>query len=531
MGCSNQYTGHDTMDTVNNLLTDYKASLGKARLNDFEKERLLNNLQEVLSLYCAHFGDNIEIRYHIRKRIIRLELIISIKGEKWNPFEEEKDENLTLLQKINSLSMDGTSQMSYRYIRGYNIIALRSSVYEGRSNLLKQPIIWSIILGIICGWICKGLPQPASSFIVDDIAVPVLNIILKLMSGIMGPVIFLSLVTAINTLDSINELNQMGFKVVRRFIRSAVFCTVVAGLAGILLFGGLAEGTADFEPSMIIDMLLSVIPTSLVTPFVENNIPQLVVLGVALGAVLLLLGERLHVLTDILQNVKEWINELVNIVLKAIIIIPFLTILKIIARGESAQLLEGWKFIVGVYGCFILCLVVKLLKVSIRCKVSIIILLRKLMPLAGKAFVAGSSYAAIGSYYETSKEKLGIKEGFSSFWIPMSHAMLWPCSPIKYTIAAIFAATLAGVPVSVSFLLVLIIIVVELALASPGFAAGCSIIFPALGISVEYVGIFTAYNVFVRNAGAAFDTSYQMLEQIEVAKVMKKIEVNTLSTP
>ena len=100
-----------------------------------------------------------------------------------------------------------------------------------------------------------------------------LSVVLRLMTGIMGPVIFLSLIVAINTLEGINELNQMGFKLLWRFVKVAIFCAIISIIVGILFFGGLAKGVADFEPRMIVDLLLSIIPTSLISPFVENNIP------------------------------------------------------------------------------------------------------------------------------------------------------------------------------------------------------------------------------------------------------------------
>lgn len=104
--------------------------------------------------------------------------------------------------------------------------------------------------------------------------------------------------------------------------------------------------------------------------------------------------------------------------------------------------------------------------------------------------------------------------------------MLSPSNAISFPMAALFIADLTGTPVSVSFLMVLLILVVELCLASPGFVVGCSIIFPSLGMSADYVGIISAYGVFTRNVAAAFNASYRMLEQIEAAKTMNKLGIN-----
>ena len=507
------------------MIDDYKAALEKVSLDDFEKEKLLGQFRKILTEYRDHFGEETEVRLHLLKRFGRHYLIMGVKGGKWDCFEEGEDvDEINTQRKVSSLSIKRTSAMSYYYLSGYNVCILSSSFFKIRTNILKQPIIWAIILGAACGLICQILPQPANDFIVNDVVSPILDIVLKMMAGIMGPVIFLSLVTAINTLESINELNQLGFKLVLRFLYIVLFCTLLSGIVGIVLFGGLAEGAADFKASMIVKLLLSIIPTSLITPFTENNIPQLVVLGMALGAILLMFGERTRGLANILQQVKEWINELLNLVLKIVVVIPFLSIFKLLAKGDMETILKGWKFIVGVYICFVICLAVKMIRVSVKCKIRLSVLLRVVKPLTLRALSTGSSYVCMRKFYEISKEDLQIHENFTSFWVPMSQAMLWPTSPVKFILASFSAAMMTGTPVSLSFLLILFIVVIELSLASPGFAAGCTIIFPSLGISAELAGIFTAYNVLISNAGAAFDITYQMLEQIQAANVLNKID-------
>ena len=46
-----------------------------------------------------------------------------------------------------------------------------------------------------------------------------MSIILDLLAGIMGPVITISMTAAIIELDSINDLTDLGFKIMRRFVR------------------------------------------------------------------------------------------------------------------------------------------------------------------------------------------------------------------------------------------------------------------------------------------------------------------------
>lgn len=86
---------------ISAILDDCKAALEKVRLDDFEKEQLFASYSKMLTEYRDHFGEDTEIRYRIRKRLVRLESVLSVKGEKWNPFLEERDaEALEIQNKV-----------------------------------------------------------------------------------------------------------------------------------------------------------------------------------------------------------------------------------------------------------------------------------------------------------------------------------------------------------------------------------------------------------------------------------------------
>ena len=87
---------------------------------------------------------------------------------------------------------------------------------------------------------------------------------------------------------------------------------------------------------------------------------------------------------------------------------------------------------------------------------------------------------------------------------------------------------LAGISVSSEFLLVLFLLTMQLALASPGMIPGITILLKALGLPMGFVGLFSAYNVFVMNANVAFCVFFQVLEQLEAAIELKQIDSSFL---
>jgi hypothetical protein len=87
---------------------------------------------------------------------------------------------------------------------------------------------------------------------------------------------------------------------------------------------------------------------------------------------------------------------------------------------------------------------------------------------------------------------------------------------------------MSGTPISFGFILILVILSVELSLACPGLTASLTIMFSSLGMSTDYVGFFSAYNVLIRNMQAGFAVTYRMLEHLEEAYVLNAVDGGAL---
>ena len=107
--------------------------------------------------------------------------------------------------------------------------------------------------------------------------------------------------------------------------------------------------------------------------------------------------------------------------------------------------------------------------------------------------------------------------------------MLAPIGSISFVLAPFFVAEITGTPISVNFIFILLILSVQLSLAYPGIVAGNTIIFSAVGLSTDYVGMFSAYNVFIKNASAAFGITFRLLEITETDYDTDNIDIEKFS--
>ncbi len=181
-----------------------------------------------------------------------------------------------------------------------------------------------------------------------------------------------------------------------------------------------------------------------------------------------MIGDGVDELKEVLIQINKWLMSAMEIVLMIVPVIPFLSIFTSVAKGNAAEMLDGWKFIAVSYIVYTICTVFKAVKTSARTGIKIPELWRKIKPAAKLAFSTGSTSAPLKVVYGISEGNFQIKPEFTSFWIPMCSAMLSIKTTINVVIATLMVAELTGIAITTSFLLVLVLVTLELSLISPG---------------------------------------------------------------
>ena len=502
----------------NIIIQDSASRLSKAGFEDSYIAMFTDKAVDLLNDYARLIGENTEIEYFFVKGLVSIELRIIIPGKQYDPFNAGNGAKKRRLASVVSMNLNTeTAKVSYHYTLGRNILSVSLPLTQRHKSIFKSPVVIAVVLGVVLGILCRQLPEGANSFIVDDIASPILSIILGILSEIMGPVIFISLITAIIAMGSINDLTNLGFKIIGRFVVIILFMIGISMVVSAFFFHSFGNGTVSFAPQQLIQIFLDIIPTNPIRPFIDNKTPQIVILGVVMGAALLLLGNNATELKAILTQCNEWIMSAMKIVLCIMPAIPFLSLFTTIAKGNGREILQGWKFIVASYIVYTICVAVKFIKTSVRTGIRIRDLWAGMESIVKMAFATGSNAAPIKRAYEISEKDFNIKPEFTSFWIPMCSAMLSPKTTINTVLAAFMVAEMTGMAISTSFLMVLILVALELSIASTGTTSAWAIVFASLSMPTSYVGLFAVYRLLTVNYGAACIEAYVTLEEVEAA--------------
>ncbi len=311
--------------TIAKITDDCEAALKKGKFTEEDIADYLAKVKEVLTDYKDRLGEETNIFYRIRKRGNRTVLRMAMKGRKIDPFEEGSNLEKRAFQKVlsNYVRNPETSLM-HLYTMGYNVVSIRSPKAGESKNPLKQPMVVAILLGLLLGALCRLLPENVSGFIINDLASPLQKVIIAMVAGVMGPFSFLSILSAVSNLDSVSSLNAIGGKVLKRFFLIALSTSLLYIAVGLLFFPVL-NGSSDtsYDPNEIIKMLFGIIPTSLFQPFVDNNLPQMIIIGMVIGVVFLMLGESVSGLKQFNSQLHEIVGELLSLVSKVMPAVPF----------------------------------------------------------------------------------------------------------------------------------------------------------------------------------------------------------------
>lgn len=513
---------------IQNALEIVKTAPETAGLPPEEMERFLSLTKGVLEAYGRRFGEEADFSLAFRKHLVSIELKITVPGKPYDPLLDRNDPTFDDTYKLFSRLLTDRLSTAF-YIYGYreNIISIRAPRHR-HGSFLKSPTLWAALLGILFGFLSRMLPTAVFDFLINEFVSPAYSILVRTLSGVTGPLLFLSLISSITTLSDISELNTLGRSTIRHFVITLTAVSVMSILVCALFFRNLGGEGTSILPDRIIALFLDMIPTNLFSPFVEGKIPQLIVLGLGMGAALLMIGERGNGLKSLLGETSIWLSTLSSIINKAVPAITFLNLMNLVASGRYALILEAWKYIVAFFLCMLAYALWKLFFVSFRHSLNPLVLLKKLKPLVSAGSTSGNGVSSMKRQKRIAEEEFGIQASFSDFWMSMSYAMLNPTTAVTCVASAFCAAKMSGVSVSVPFLVVLLLLSVQVSIASPGLTSSLVIIFGQLGLSTDYVGIFTTCKIVTGKIAALFSAYSALLEELNVAFREKAVDESIL---
>ena len=333
---------------------------------------------------------------------------------------------------------------------------------------LTTQILIGLVFGILVGavWPRTGVASK-----------PVADAFLRLIKMIIAPLLFSTLVVGIAGAGDPKSFGRIGLKAIVYFEIATTIALVIglelvnafkpgAGLA--LPLAGRASGVAAMAGSRQTawDMFLHLFPTSAVDAMARGDILQVVVFSMFFGVALSAMGTRGRPIVAVLDSLAHVMFTVTGYVM----LFAPLGVCAAIAStvgGRGVGILHSLgKLVALMYGGLVLFLAIVIGGVSLVAGVPVMKFVRAIREPFLIAFTTASSEAALPSALE-SMERFGVPNRIVSFVVPLGYSFNLDGTTLYLSLASVFVAQLAGVPMSVKQQLVMML---TLMLASKGVA-------------------------------------------------------------
>jgi aerobic C4-dicarboxylate transport protein len=305
-------------------------------------------------------------------------------------------------------------------------------------------VVVAIVIGVLVGYFDPKLGEALK---------PLGDAFVKLVKMIIGPVIFLTIVTGIAGMTQLKSVGRVFGKAMIYFL----FFSTLALILGMVVAhvvqpgAGMNVNVADLDRSKVeqyvsathdmtvTGFLMDIIPKTLISPFVGDNILQVLFVAVLFGIALALVGERGRPVLDFLNALTTPVFRLVHLLMKAAPIGAFGAIAFTIGK-YGLDVLTNLAWLVGSFYVTSLLFVLVILGIVARlCGFSILKLIRYLKAELLLVLGTSSSESALPSLMEK-MEQAGCKKSVVGLVVPTGYSFNLDGTNIYMTLAALFIA-------------------------------------------------------------------------------------------
>jgi len=375
---------------------------------------------------------------------------------------------------------------------------------------LFTKILLALALGAILGLLANHLHF--SGFVITYMK-PVGTAFVRLISMVVVPLVFASLLVGTTSLKDLKSLGRIGVKTLAFYLcTTAIAISIGLLLANLTRPGiGLSEqakselmqGTseqersasaADEKPS-IKDVLLEIIPTNPIRAFVEGRMLQIIFFALLTGICLTLIRpERSGPVIRFFEGVNDALIAMVHLIMKIAPYGVFALIASVVADFGLDILLMLLKYcFVVVIGLIIHVVLVYSSAIRVFSRLAVRRFFRGIRPAQLIAFSSGSSSATLPVTIDCTADALGVSRYICSFTLPLGATINMDGTALYQGVSAVFLAQLYGIDLNLGQQLA---IVLTATLASIGTAgtpgAGIitlAIVLRSIGVPLEGIGI------------------------------------------
>ena len=361
---------------------------------------------------------------------------------------------------------------------------------------LAVQIFIALGLGIITGIIFLAVNRA-------DLAVsyvkPFGTIFLNLIKFIVVPIVLSSIICGVISMKDIRKVGSIGGKTILYYTITTAFAIAI-GLVIANCFKGFFKTleTTDLTYNVasqanFMDTLVGIFPSNIISPMLEANMLQVIVIALLFGFGIILAGEKGEPFAQVITSLCDVSMIIMDMILKLSPIGVFCLITPVVAENGPKILGSLAMVLLTAYSCYVIhALVVYSSTVKIFGNVSPITFFKTMAPAMAFAFSSASSVGTLPLNLECT-QKLGAKKDVASFVLPLGATLNMDGTAIYQGVCSVFIAACYGVDLTFSQMLTIVLTATLASIGTAGVPGSgmvmLAMVLQSVGLPVEGIAL------------------------------------------
>lgn len=362
-----------------------------------------------------------------------------------------------------------------------------------RKMKLTTKIFIGLLIGVVIGMFLTNNEEIAVMF------QPLGDIYIRLISLVMVPLVFTSLLLGVSSVTDIKKVGKIGLSTIVYFMGTTLIAVVIGLVlanviqpgAGMNLVPEAATSDADF-PSLA-ETIINIFPGNILEAFVEVNMLQIIFIALIFGIGVVRLGEKADPFRNIVQSIYDVSIDVTQIIMEFTPLGVIGLIVPVVATNGLEVLLPLGRVIIAFYLAVIIHIgVTYTLSVKFWSVYNLKEFFKAILPAQLVGFTTCSSSATLPVTLN-SMEELKINKEVSGFVLPLGATINMDGSALYQGITALFVAQAYGLELSLVSQLTVIAVGTLASIGAAGVpGAGViilSMVLSSVGLPLEGVAL------------------------------------------
>ncbi|MEV7154374.1 dicarboxylate/amino acid:cation symporter [Streptomyces misionensis] len=384
-------------------------------------------------------------------------------------------------------------------------------------------VLLGLAVGLVLGYVARTYDVSWLATTLDKVG----GIFVQLLKLAVAPLVFFAIMVSITNLRKVNNAARLAGRTLLWFMITSLIAVVIGLVIGLVSNPGSgssltpADGAKPDHAGSWLDFLTGILPTDVVTPFVQLNVLQIVFMAVVAGIAILKIGPKAQPILTLSESVLELLQK----ALWWVILLAPIGSAGLIGR---AIVQYGWDllgnyatFTADIYvGCALVLFGVYPLLLAFAGKLNPVQFFKGAWPAIQLGFVSRSSVGTM-PVTQQSAIHLGVPKEYASFAVPFgATTKMDGCAAIYPAISAIFVAQIFDVQLGIKEYLLIAFVSVIGSAATAGLTGATvmlTLTLSTLGLPMEGVGLLLAIDPILDMMRTATNVAGQALIPVIVS--------------